>query len=157
MTANIIWLLAFTIITGLGVRYSFKLFFPFGGIRRTVGGVLLGLMTMIIGLFSIFALLGVFTAYSERGNPVVEVSIEGTDTQIARGATIALWSCAGCHSPDKELPLTGGEDIMADIPMPIGAATPPNLTPAGRIDDWTDGEGSVRTQRRGRITSFLIC
>ncbi|MEE8518588.1 MAG: hypothetical protein V3S98_05650, partial [Dehalococcoidia bacterium] len=28
----------------------------------------------------------------------------------------------------------------AHVPFPIGPATPPNLTPAGRISDWTDGE-----------------
>jgi mono/diheme cytochrome c family protein len=94
---------------------------------------------VIIGLFSILALLGIFTAYSERGNPIVEANVEGTETQIARGQTIALWSCAGCHSLDKELPLSGGENTLADVPMPLGQATPPNLTPGGRIDEWTDG------------------
>lgn len=29
---------------------------------------------------------------------------------------------------------------MADIPFPIGSATPANLTPAGRISEWSDGE-----------------
>lgn len=140
MTANIIWLLAFVVITGLGVRFSISLFRPFGGIRRTVGGVLLGLVTLIIGLFSVLALLGIFTIYSERGNPVEEVQVEGTAEQIERGEEIARWACSGCHSVDKTLPLSGGEDIFADIPMPLGEATPPNLTPAARIANWTDGE-----------------
>ncbi|HIF72594.1 MAG TPA: hypothetical protein EYQ61_08585 [Dehalococcoidia bacterium] len=51
MTANIIWLLAFVIITGLGVRYAIKLFRPFGGIRRSVGGVLLSLVSDYRALF----------------------------------------------------------------------------------------------------------
>ncbi|HIF72595.1 MAG TPA: cytochrome c [Dehalococcoidia bacterium] len=71
---------------------------------------------------------------------MVEANVEGNETQIARGQTIALWSCAGCHSLDKELPLSGGENTLADVPMPLGQATPPNLTPGGRIDEWTDGQ-----------------
>jgi mono/diheme cytochrome c family protein len=140
MTANIIWLLAFVIITGLGVRFSIKLFRPFGGIGRTAGGVLLGLVTVIIGLFSILALLGIFTMYSERGNPVVEVQVEGTAEQVERGQSIAGWACAGCHTLDKELPLAGGKDMFEKVPIPIGSAVPQNLTPAGRISEWTDGE-----------------
>ncbi len=140
MTANIIWLLAFVIITGLGARYAIKLFMPIRGIWRTVGGILLGLVTVIIGLFSILALLGIFSAYTERGNPVVDVQVASTQEQVERGRTIASWSCAGCHSPNNELPLSGGEEMFADIPMPLGKASPPNLTAMGRISDWTDGE-----------------
>jgi mono/diheme cytochrome c family protein len=102
--------------------------------------VLLGLVTLIIGLFSVLALLGMITAYAPRGNPVEEVTVAGTAEQVARGEAIASWTCAGCHSPNKELPLSGGKEMFADIPMPIGKATPSNLTAAGRISDYTDGE-----------------
>lgn len=140
MLINIIWLIAFAIITVVGLRFVIKLLWPFRGVKRIVGGGLLGLVTLIIGLFSVLALLGMITVYAPRGNDVVEVQVAGTETEIARGRTIAAWSCAGCHSPDKELPLSGGTDIFADIPMPLGKSTPPNLTAAGRIGDMTDGE-----------------
>ena len=49
--------------------------------------------------------------------------------------------CSACHSPvSGKLPLSGGHDSFEDIPIPLGVATPPNLTPGGRIDEWSDGE-----------------
>ena len=48
--------------------------------------------------------------------------------------------CASCHLIDHKIPLIGAANLLADTPMPLGNASPPNLTPAGRIDEWTDGE-----------------
>jgi mono/diheme cytochrome c family protein len=84
--------------------------------------------------------MGVYKTYSPRGNDVREITVVSSPEKIAAGEALAAFACAGCHSLDKTLPLSGGEDILADIPMPMGHATPPNLTPAGNLPSYTDGE-----------------
>jgi len=140
MTANIIWFIVLAAVALVGLRFVFKLFRPFGGIRRTVGGVLLALVSVVVGLVSILGLMGILTIYGSRGTPVQAVTVAGTAEQIARGEILANAGCSGCHSVGGTLPLSGGEELFADIPIPLGKATPANLTPAGRIREWTDGE-----------------
>lgn len=105
------------------------------------GGMIgVGIVAVVATLLTALASLGFITVHAPRGNDVVEVTVAGTAEQLARGEVIAASMCAGCHSLDKELPLSGAGNLLADIPMPLGNASPPNLTPAGRIDEWTDGE-----------------
>lgn len=105
------------------------------------GGMIgVGLLSTAFTLFTVLATIGFITVHAPRGNDVVDVTVAGTPEQIERGEVIAASMCAGCHSLDKELPLSGNTNLLADIPMPLGVATPPNLTPAGRIDEWTDGQ-----------------
>jgi mono/diheme cytochrome c family protein len=117
-------------------------------------------VSLVASLLTILAVFGFITIYAPRGNDVVEVTVAGTADQIARGEFIAAAMCAGCHSIDHELPLVGSANLLADIPMPLGQASPPNLTPAGRIDEWTDGElqrmireGTYPNGHRGPIMS----
>jgi mono/diheme cytochrome c family protein len=95
---------------------------------RFRGGFFVGFLTLLLGLISILGILGILATYMPRGSEVVEVQVAGTAEQVERGRALASLSCAGCHSIDKELPLSGGENILADVPIPIGKATPPNLT-----------------------------
>jgi len=74
--------------------------------------------------------------------------VAGTPAQIARGEHLAASFCASCHSANGELPLTGGVDLFADIPIPLGSAFSANLTPAGPLADFTDGE-ILRVLREG--------
>ena len=104
------------------------------------GMIGVGLLSTIFTLFTVLASLGFITVHAPRGNDVVEVTVAGTVEQIARGESIAAAMCASCHSLNHDLPLSGNTNLLADIPMPLGDATPPNLTPAGRVGDWTDGE-----------------
>jgi len=36
--------------------------------------------------------------------------------------------------------MSGGRDIASDSPLPIGTLVPPNLTPGGPLQSWSDGE-----------------
>ena len=102
---------------------------------------LAGLLTLLLTLFVVLIGVGIVQAYAPRGNPVVERTVESTPERLARGEHIARVMCSACHSPvSGELPLSGGKDILAEVPFPLGVATPPNLTPGGRIDEWSDGE-----------------
>jgi len=73
-----------------------------------------------------------------RSAPVPDLKVEATPERIARGKALADGYCSGCHS--KTGTLTGGADIGQDIPIPVGSFVSSNLTPAGRVKIWSDGE-----------------
>lgn len=110
---------------------------------RWVGGALSGLLTLVLGLVTVLSLVGVVRFYAPRSNPVSEVAVAGTPEQLARGEQLAH-TCMGCHSSNIQLPLDGGENFLG----PLGVLHPPNLTPAGTIGSWSDGE-IVRAIREG--------
>ena len=83
---------------------------------------------------------GMLDVYPKVGRPVQAMTIEPTPDRIERGRQIAGNWCAACHSLNGQLPLSGGKDIAKEIPPPIGALPTANLTPGGRIKDWSDGE-----------------
>jgi mono/diheme cytochrome c family protein len=64
--------------------------------------------------------------------------VAGTADQIQRGRAIADSFCGACHS--RTGTLTGGEDIGKHLPVPVGSLVSSNLTPAGRLSHWSDGE-----------------
>jgi len=73
-----------------------------------------------------------------RSAPVPDLKVEATPERIVRGKGLADGYCSGCHS--KTGTLTGGADIGQDIPIPVGSFVSSNLTPAGRVKIWSDGE-----------------
>jgi cytochrome c553 len=81
-----------------------------------------------------------------RGTPS-DIKIAATPEQLARGAKIAQ-ICAGCHSATEDPPLTGQNMFANGGGPPVGTMYAPNLTPAGEIKDWTDGE-IIRAIREG--------
>lgn len=112
------------------------------------GVVLSGLLTLILALVSILAASGLYQFYAPRGSPVTELKVAGTPDQIARGQHLANSLCVGCHTTNGELPLSGGRDVGADLPVPLGSFVSINLTPAGPLKDWSDGE-ILRVLREG--------
>lgn len=109
-------------------------------IAKWFGAILSGLLSVLVGLLSIIVMIGMVKAYSPRNAPIPDIQVAGTPEQIQRGEHIANAFCTSCHSVDKELPLTGGVDLGADFPIPLGSFISANLTPAGRLKDWSDGE-----------------
>lgn len=73
-----------------------------------------------------------------RGAPVPDLKVEATPERIARGKAFVDGFCSACHSTTGTL--TGGLDIGEDFPIPIGSFVSSNLTPAGRLKHWSDGE-----------------
>jgi mono/diheme cytochrome c family protein len=148
MFVNIIWLLAFAGISAALGWLTWRTWHRTNPIAKWGGAVGSGFLTLILTLVSVLILVGAFKAYMPRGNPVIEVDIAGTPEQIARGAHLTNTVCAACHTVNDELPLSGGKDILEDVPMPLGSFTPPNLTPGGSLPEWSDGE-IVRVIREG--------
>lgn len=134
-----IWLLLLSAVVALGwlvlrARRAKNVAVKWAGL---IGG---GLIALVLMLVSGLMLVGMVKAYSPRSAPIPAVQVAGTPEQIARGRHIANSFCASCHSTTNELPLTGGLDLGKDFPMPLGTFVSANLTPAGPLQDWSDGE-----------------
>jgi cytochrome c553 len=71
-----------------------------------------------------------------RSAPIPQVNVAGTAEQVQRGRAIANSFCEACHAGE----LSGGLDIGEHFPISVGSFTSANLTPAGRISRWSDGE-----------------
>src|SRR5262249_13975812 len=80
-------------------------------------------------------------------NPVTNVRVAGTPTQIARGERLAHL-CTSCHSPNGQLPLSGVNFLAKYGGPPLGTLYAPNLTSSGNISEWSDGE-VIRAIREG--------
>jgi mono/diheme cytochrome c family protein len=92
------------------------------------------------------ALLGFYRInYPPYRGTAVDIHVVGTPDQVARGARFGAF-CAGCHSTDGKPPLVG-RNFTAGGP-PFGTLWAPNLTPAGEIARWSDGE-VLRAIREG--------
>jgi cytochrome c553 len=98
---------------------------------------LAALLAAVVSLVSALTIAGLFKLYT-RNAPVPDLNVAGTPKQIQRGQAIANSFCDACHS--KTGPLTGGMDIGKDFPFPVGSFVSSNLTPAGQVNHWSDGE-----------------
>lgn len=149
MIANaigVIIFLAVTVFFGWLVTWAWRA----GSAIVKWGGVALsGLLALVFGLVGAVSAIGVYKLYAPRSAPVPQVTAAGTPEQIARGEHLVAVLCAGCHSPDEKLPLSGGaRDFGSEVGIPLGTIVPPNLTPGGRLKDWSDGE-ILRAMRAG--------
>lgn len=112
---------------------------------KLAGGLPAGLLALLCGTGLVLALLGYSRLNAVRVNPVPQLHTAITPQLVADGERFAR-SCAGCHSADGRLPLTGHDFFGAGGP-PIGTLWAPNLTPA-HLAAWSDGE-IVRAIREG--------
>ncbi|MGE5249455.1 MAG: c-type cytochrome [Bacteroidota bacterium] len=159
MSVNFLLLLLVLLIAvffGWLTRRAFSARNPF---VKWIGSILAGLLTLLVGLFAVVSGIGIFKYYTVPARPIPDIKVEGTPEQIARGEHLAGAFCAGCHSTTGDLPLTGGMDMGADLPMPLGKYVSANLTPAGPLKDWTDGEifRAIRANvdRDGKPLTFM--
>jgi cytochrome c553 len=104
---------------------------------RWLGAGLTGLVAVVLSFTCAAASVGFYKQYSRRA-PVPELQVEASDEQVQRGQAIADSFCAACHS--KTGTFTGGEDIGKHLPVYLGAFISSNLTPAGPLKHWSDGQ-----------------
>jgi len=105
---------------------------------RWLGAGLTGFIAIVQFLTCIVASVGHYKQYYSRHAPVPELRVEGSDEQIQRGQAIADSFCGGCHSPTGTF--TGGKDIGKHLQAYLGAFVSSNLTPAGPLKQWSDGQ-----------------
>ena len=111
------------------------------------GVVITGLLTLIPTAMLVLALIGFYKLNERYDNPVANLQVASTPAQIARGEQLAN-ICVSCHTSDDQLPLSGTNFAAKFGLPPLGTLYAPNLTPAGNIQDWTDGE-VIRAIREG--------
>jgi len=124
------------VLAALLVAFGLKVA-PARGLWRRIGvGVALLLALGCVAL-AVLMVRGLSLFYA-REAPVPALHVALNPERIARGQEIAATFCGACHTKDGEL--TGGRDVGADLPVRIGSLVAANLTPAGPIADWSDGQ-----------------
>jgi mono/diheme cytochrome c family protein len=114
------------------------------GLVRWPGTIVSGLLAAICMIVAVVALLGVYTLEVPRSNPLADSNVASSPEQLARGEHLAHL-CASCHSSTGRLPLDGGSENFVEG---LGTLVAPNLTPAGPLKGWSDGE-IIRAIREG--------
>ena len=109
-------------------------------ILKWAGAVVGAVLTLVVSLVAVLGLVGVFKYFNPPHTTVKDIQVEGTQEQVARGQHLAAAFCVECHSTTKDFPMSGGVDVGRDLPVNLGSFYSANLTPAGPLKDWTDGE-----------------
>jgi mono/diheme cytochrome c family protein len=98
---------------------------------------LAGILAVAISSVSAMTTAGIVKQHG-RHAPVPDITVDITPDRVARGKSISDSFCSGCHS--KTGNMTGGREIGDEFPIPVGSFTSSNLTPAGALKHWSDGE-----------------
>jgi len=125
------------ILFGWLTRQAWRARNPF---LKWIGAILSSLFMLVALFIGGLGLIGLIRYYNPPMSPVKEMQVEGTPEQIARGEHLAAAFCVECHSTTRDFPMTGGVDIAQDLPINLGSFVSVNLTPAGPLKDWSDGE-----------------
>jgi cytochrome c553/mono/diheme cytochrome c family protein len=137
------YLLTLAILVGLAVLFGWltrKAWRAGNPFVKWAGAILGGFLTLLFFSIAMIGSIGVYRFYNPPYSPVKEIQVDGTPEQVERGRHLAAAFCVECHSPTADFPMTGGVDLGKDLPINLGSFYSANLTPAGRIGDWTDGE-----------------
>jgi mono/diheme cytochrome c family protein len=101
------------------------------------GASLAGLVAAASALPAVLMVAG-FYKLQARHAPLPDIKVAMTSERIHHGQTIVSGFCGACHSNTGTL--TGGRDIGEHFPAPVGRLIAANLTPAGQLSRWSDGE-----------------
>jgi len=140
MLANVLIWLALIVIAGLFVWLARRALRLRNLAARWALVVLATLPALLFALVAGLIGYGYAKLYVPRSAPALALDSAATPERIARGAHLARTTCVACHASGGQLPLSGGIDLSADSPLPIGTLVPPNLTPGGPLKDWSDIE-----------------
>jgi len=104
--------------------------------------------SLILAALTFFGGKGVAAFYFPGADPAPDLTVAGTPEQVARGEYLVNLSCIGCHgavdsqgNPSEAQPLSGGWNIaVAEGFGFVGDMHTENLTPGGKLAEYTDGE-----------------
>jgi len=154
---SIIIVLAFAVLFGWLAKLAWgsrKAFVKWAGL------IFGGLLVLILVLAAVLSSKGLYKLYAKNVLVPPDVTVQGTPDQIARGEHLAKVLCAGCHSTNGDLPLSGGKNLSADTGLPLGDIYAPNLTPATDIKGWSNADlfRAIRTgvDDQGRATAMTM-
>lgn len=126
-------LAAFAVLAILAIR-ALRLKGPF--VRW--GGASLAGLAAIACLAPVVLMAAGLSKSRFRRAPTPDIAIAATAQQVQRGQAIASGFCGACHSSAGAM--TGGRDLGAHLPLPIGHFIAANLTPVGALSRWSDGQ-----------------
>jgi mono/diheme cytochrome c family protein len=96
----------------------------------------LALASVVLALVAMLALIGVYRFERPPSVPAATLQVAASAERLARGQRLANL-CSGCHATTQQLPLSGGNE---DFLGPLATLYAPNLTPAGPLAGWSDGD-----------------
>jgi mono/diheme cytochrome c family protein len=140
MFANALIWLALIMIAGLFAWFARRALRLRNPAARWTLALLAALPALLFALVAGVVGYGYHQFYRARATPAVAMDTAATPARLARGQYLARTTCVACHATDNQLPLSGGNDLSADLPLPIGTLVPPNLTPGGPLQGWSDAE-----------------
>ncbi len=147
MIGNVLGVLLLLGIAALFGWLAWRAWHARRAIIRWPAGIAASLLAFVFAAIAVVALLGFYRMYQRQSNPVAAVKVAASADQIAHGQRMAAM-CIECHSSTGKLPLDGSKANMAEGGPPVGVFYAPNLTPAGPLKDWSDGE-IIRAIREG--------
>ena len=107
---------------------------------RAVAGAVAAALTLGAGL----AVFGSYRLDHPAAAAAPSVAVPSMPARLARGEHLANL-CTACHATAEQPPLDGGAQSLLG---PLATLYAPNLTPAGPLRDWSDGE-VIRAVRDG--------
>jgi mono/diheme cytochrome c family protein len=134
---NIVILLALVAVALLLIWLAFRAGRLRNAVLRWSGVVLASVLALGVAIVSTLTLAGMIRQQA-RSAPSVDLIVAATPERIARGKALADGFCSGCHAKSGQL--TGGVDLGTHFPMRVGSFVASNLTPAGALQFWSDGE-----------------
>jgi mono/diheme cytochrome c family protein len=134
---NIIGLVALLAVATLLTLSGFQAWRVRNSFLKWGGVGLTAVLTVAVSSISALTIAGM-TKQHARSAPIPDLEVEAAPERIARGKALVDGFCSACHS--KTGTLTGGLDIGEHFPIPVGSFVASNLTPAGPLKHWSDGE-----------------
>lgn len=149
MLANILSVVALAALAVLFGWLATRAWRSRRGLVKWPAGILATLLTLLLVAITVVAVLGFVRMAAAQPNRVANVQVNATAEQLARGQRLAN-GCVDCHSSTGQLPLDGSKANLVEQfgAPPVGVIYAPNLTPAGPLKDWSDGE-IIRAVREG--------
>lgn len=140
MVANI---LVFLVILALAALFIWLVIRALRSPRlgvKIAGALFGGLFALVALVLAATGAIGIKKVYLPNAAPAPALSVVSSPERVQRGEQLANSFCVECHSTTGEMPMTGGVDFAKDIPIPLGSMVSANLTPAGVLKNYTDGE-----------------
>lgn len=109
---------------------------------RLIALALGGLVVLVLVLVASLVISGWNTMHASETNPLPPLRVPPESALEGRGEHLVLTNCVGCHADHAQPPLAGGSRDFFDQPgtPPLGHLYAPNITPGGRLKDYTDAE-----------------
>ena len=144
---DILGILVLAVLAGVGGFLAVRAWKSRNAFLKWGGVVAAGLLTLAATALLILGGIGFYKLNQRYDNPIPDLQVAGTPAQVTRGEKLAN-ICVSCHTPTNQLPLSGTNFAAKFGFPPVGTIYAPDLTPAGDVAEWSDGEIMRAISRR---------